>query len=359
MNIEELVQYINRITPAHLVRFVSEKGENSCDDCLKYHNQIFEENDKNRPELPIHPNCRCKYEYLTSSEVTELQNELLKIHNQLISYGNQLANKINQLLEEYEREIKNYTQIHTISTIKSAFSAAWQMMQLIEKGKDIKKALTTTADNAKLTTIVTGILAGYWAMKNIEKVNKSLQEKMQQTGNRTVLPEIISLLSPMQSVETLLKEWHYNRLLLPEQQLENLPRTPEEAIKRGFVKASENQNLYHRNKGQLDNVKYYNNETKQEVIFNSKGEIVTDIENIGTYNYFSPEGLPGILHIFVDVIPYYRWGNGEKDTTRVGSRILGPEQGKPIDDFIIMIEHYITMFNIICKFEKNTFNLIK
>ena len=225
-------------------------------------------------------------------------------------------------------------------------------MKLIEKGKTVKEALKNQADNAKLTGIVKALLISYWAMKNMEQINKSLQEKMKQTGIDTALPEIISWLSPMQKIENLLKEWHYNRLLLPEQQLENLPQSPEEAIKRGFVKASENQNLYHRNKGQLDNVKYYNNETKQEVIFNSKGEIVTDIENIGTYNYFSPEGLPGILHIFVDVIPYYRWGNGEKDTTRVGSRILGPENGKPIDDFIIMIEHYITMFNIICKFEK-------
>ena len=125
-------------------------------------------------------------------------------------------------------------------------------------------------------------------MKNIEKGNKSLQEKMQQTGNRTVLPEIISLLSPMQSVETLLKEWHYNRLLLPEQQLENLPQSPEEAIRRGFVRAPDSQNLYHRNKGQKDNVKFYSRITGQEVIFNGQGKIVTDIENIGTYNYFPP-----------------------------------------------------------------------
>ncbi|MBR7145856.1 MAG: hypothetical protein IKD10_13090 [Lentisphaeria bacterium] len=37
MNIEEIVEYINRITPPRLMRFVSEKGENSCNDCLKYH----------------------------------------------------------------------------------------------------------------------------------------------------------------------------------------------------------------------------------------------------------------------------------------------------------------------------------
>ena len=193
-------------------------------------------------------------------------------------------------------------------------------------------------------------------MKNMEQINKSLQEKMKQTGIDTALPEIISWLSPMQKIENLLKEWHYNRLNHPMQQSWALPQTPEEAIRRGFVRASDNQNLYHRNKGQLDNVKYYNTETKQEVIFNSKGEIVTDIENIGTYNYVSPEGIAGIGHFFIDVIPYYRWGNGEKDTTLLGSRIFGSDNGKPIDDLIRLLENSLTLFLIGYKLVKNTVN---
>lgn len=116
------------------------------------------------------------------------------------------------------------------------------------------------------------------AEKNIEQINKSLQEKMQQAGLDTALSEIISWHSPMRKVETLLKEWHYNRLLLPEQQLENLPQTPEEAIKRGFIKASNFENMYHRHKNQTDNVKYYNKKTGQEIIFDANGKVVTDIE---------------------------------------------------------------------------------
>ena len=42
MEIEEIVEYINFITPPRLLRFVSEKGENSCDECQKYHGMIFE-----------------------------------------------------------------------------------------------------------------------------------------------------------------------------------------------------------------------------------------------------------------------------------------------------------------------------
>ena len=131
----------------------------------------------------------------------------------------------------------------------------------------------------------------------------------------------------------MLKEWHYNRLLLSEQQLENLPQSPEEAIRRGFVRAPDSQNLYHRNKGQKDNVKFYSRITGQEVIFNGQGKIVTDIENIGTYNYFPPSDkiddysdiIDDFLHFVVDVITYYRWGNAEKDTTPFLDRVAGPD----------------------------------
>ena len=100
------------------------------------------------------------------------------------------------------------------------------------------------------------------------------------------------------------------------QQFWALPQSPEEAIKRGFIKASNFENMYHRHKNQTDNVKYYNKKTGQEVIFNDQGKIVTDIENIGTYNYFPVSEkindfydiVDSALHIIVDVIPYYKWG---------------------------------------------------
>ena len=361
MNIEEIVEYINRLTTPRLLRFVSEKGENSCRECLKYHDQIFEENDKNMPHIPLHPNCRCKYEYLTNSEVTELQNELRKAHAALIEYSNQITAKTNQLLAEYAKEIKKHTQLYTTQAVISAFSAVWQLAQLIEKGKTVKEALENQADNAKLTGIVKALLISYWVMKSMEQINKSLQEKMKQTGIDTALPEIISWLSPMQKIENLLKEWHYNRLNHPMQQSWALPQTPEEAIKRGFVRAPDSQILYHRNKGQKDNVKFHSQATGQEVIFNSQGKIITDIENIGTYNYFPPS--PNIsstldfmntivFHLIVDVLPYYKWGNGEQDTTSLKNRLFGSEKA-------FIFDFYLTVFEIIRNFDKNIFGLEK
>ena len=325
MNIEEIVEYINRITPPRLMRFVSEKGENSCRECLKYHDQIFEENDKNMPHIPLHPNCRCKYEYLTNSEVTELQNELLKAHTALIEYSNKITDKTNQLLAEYAKEIKKHTQLYTAQAVISAFSAVWQLAQLIEKGKTVKEALENQADNAKLTGIVKALLISYWAMMNMEQINKSLQEKMKQTGIDTALPEIISWLSPMQKIENLLKEWHYNRLNHPMQQSWALPQTPEEAIRMGFVRASDNQNLYHRNKGQIMNVKYYHPQTGQEVVFDYRGKVVTDPANIGTFNYGADP--VSVFHVFEDILPYYLWGNSPFDKTPWEDRIFGPERG--------------------------------
>lgn len=254
-----------------------------------------------------------------------MQNELRQIQIQLIDYGNQFANKINQLSAEYARGIKKHTKSYTIHTIKSAFSAAWQTLKLIEEGKAVKENLAAKADKANLTTIVTALLLSYWAIKNIEQINKSLQEKMQQAGLDTALSEIISWHSPIQKVETLLKEWHYNRLLLPEQQLENLPQPPEEAIKRGFIRAPDHQNLYHRNKGQIMNVKYYHPQTGQEVVFDYQGKVVTDPANIGTFNYGTNP--VSVSHFWQDVLPYYLWGNSPFDQTPWEDRIFGPEKG--------------------------------
>ena len=162
--------------------------------------------------------------------------------------------------------------------------------------------------------MVTTLQIGLWTMKKIEQADNFLQEKMESIGIYTVLDELKSWLSPMQKIEDSLKKWHYDRLNNPMQQSWALPQSPEEAIRRGFVRAPDSQNLYHRNKGQKDNVKYHSPETGQEVIFNGQGKIVTDIENIGTYNYFPASSkindiediINTFLHMPFDVIPYYR-----------------------------------------------------
>lgn len=46
--------------------FIAEKGKNNCVECSRYHKKRFRESDSDRPALPIHSNCRCKYEKFSS-----------------------------------------------------------------------------------------------------------------------------------------------------------------------------------------------------------------------------------------------------------------------------------------------------
>ena len=102
MEIEEIVEYINFITPPRLLRFVSEKGENSCDECQKYHGMIFEENAKNIPQIPIHPNCRCKYEYVSKNDLVPIQKNIENISTQLDNWAKQIHSRGKQLLRDVD-----------------------------------------------------------------------------------------------------------------------------------------------------------------------------------------------------------------------------------------------------------------
>ena len=322
MNIEKLIKNINKITSPKLLRFVSEKGKNSCDDCQKYHNQIFEENDQNMPKIPVHPNCRCKYKRLSANDIENIKKEMMQERNKLIENGNKIAEQSKKLI----------TQVVNLP-----------------KGKEQTKSAIVQEN---ISLIFLALQIAFWTMRKLDEANNALQEKIKIAGVDTAVDEFKSWSDPLEKIENILKNWHYNRLNNPKQQVLALPKTPKEAIERGFVKASDKQNLYHRNKSQKDNVKFYNSKTGQEVIFNSKGEIVTDIANIGTYNYFSPDGPEGILHVLVDVLPYYKCGNSKNDTTSLGNRILGAENG-PILDLCL------TIINLISAFEKKHFKLLR
>ena len=52
--------------------------------------------------------------------------------------------------------------------------------------------------------------------------------------------------------------------------------------------------------------------------------MVTASEDMGTYNYSSPIGITGSIgHFFVDMLPWYIWGNSPDDTTTFTERFLG------------------------------------
>jgi hypothetical protein len=82
--------------------------------------------------------------------------------------------------------------------------------------------------------------------------------------------------------------------------------------------------IYHRSgAGNGNNQKYVNKKTGAEVIYNwVSGEMVKDPSNLGTFNFSTAK----IGHFFVDVIPYWLWGNSADDKTSLAGRILGPER---------------------------------
>ena len=82
MEFDQIIKMLKGKTEIKLVKFISDKGPNSCEDCLKHHGKIFCIDDSNKPELPIHPNCRCKYEPIdTSNKNTAMLAEYQQIIN--------------------------------------------------------------------------------------------------------------------------------------------------------------------------------------------------------------------------------------------------------------------------------------
>lgn len=46
------------------VMYIAEMGAKTCKKCQEYHGKIFLETDPQKPIIPIHPNCRCRYKKL-------------------------------------------------------------------------------------------------------------------------------------------------------------------------------------------------------------------------------------------------------------------------------------------------------
>jgi len=75
MDISAIVDEIRRtgngnpLESTEKIRYVADKGKNTCRECLENDGKTFDLDDPELPQLPIHPNCRCKY---VSSTVPQL-----------------------------------------------------------------------------------------------------------------------------------------------------------------------------------------------------------------------------------------------------------------------------------------------
>ena len=61
----------------------------------------------------------------------------------------------------------------------------------------------------------------------------------------------------------------------------------------------------------------------KEGIYDSVGNKVIDPRDIGTYNYFVPNSMKGVIgHAFKDVLPWVFFGNSDEDTSWMYQRII-------------------------------------
>ena len=75
----------------------------------------------------------------------------------------------------------------------------------------------------------------------------------------------------------------------------------------------------------LENEKFVNLDTDfymsglYEVVFNVRGELVLNSEDVGTFNFYGPDNAKA--HTMYDVVPYWLWGNSSQDTNKLLDRI--------------------------------------
>ena len=117
---------------------------------------------------------------------------------------------------------------------------------------------------------------------------------------------------------TVSKDEHYSRN--NNMPISSLPQTPEEAQNLGWDDGvASNCHQFTAEGGR--NTKYGSPDGRYEVIFDSKGNIVTADEDCGTYNYADPQSDP-VGHFFKDVLPWYVFGNSENDSTTSEQRLV-------------------------------------
>lgn len=301
MDIQYVITALKERFQEKKVRFVVEQDSRNCEKCLQYNGKIYKESDPDKPILPIHPNCRCTYEEVSNPDM--VRNRLSKVESQVREYARIIVDNASELCSEAE--------------------------YLFQEAAKYDDKINAAIFSAKVSTLGIAMQYSIWGMEKMDIVIKELQSALGALDDSFTdfSNEFLSLAEAPVELYAAWRRLHYSRLIDHDQWLENLPGSPKEAVEQGFIKAKDCQNWYHRNKGQLQNTKYYNPVTGQEIVYNEKGMIVLDPENIGTKNYEADiSTISGmVIHWIYDVFPYWIWGNSKNDTTPFWDRIWGAD----------------------------------
>jgi len=126
-----------------------------------------------------------------------------------------------------------------------------------------------------------------------------------------VIPKWLIILLVIAIMVYLWRDFHYYKR--PTFNVD-LASTEQEAIDSGFIKTDESQAIFHQiGDGNEGNKKYLSPDGKREAVYDSKGKLVQDPVNTGTYNIV-PAQTSMAGHFLTDVLPYLIWGNSPEDT---------------------------------------------
>jgi Tlde1 domain len=92
------------------VMYVADKGKNSCPVCLANHGKKFSTKDPKLPQLPIHPNCRCKYIQVATPQdaYNKVQKQLQKKTDEIILAGHDKKRNVTDEAQEINLKEKLY-----------------------------------------------------------------------------------------------------------------------------------------------------------------------------------------------------------------------------------------------------------
>lgn len=132
------------------VRFVAETGKRTCNACQRYDGRIFAESDTNKPHLPIHPNCRCRYELvqMTSknigfqTEKGEIAATLKSLHSLSDETAAELAEQT--IIARMENGVLEKEKLFLLFNGRCLMSSDGQLLLDAVAGKAVEKKKKTT-----------------------------------------------------------------------------------------------------------------------------------------------------------------------------------------------------------------------
>lgn len=102
---------------------------------------------------------------------------------------------------------------------------------------------------------------------------------------------------------------HYTR-----NALNRAPATINDARANGWQQLKESESVYHQmGIGNKNNAKFVSPNGLMEAVYHEDGSLVTNLKNLGTYNFAPPTAAKD--HLLYDVLPYFVFGNAPNDPT--------------------------------------------